>query len=253
MARALKSIVNEVINDSDVVIEVLDARMPNETRNLNIEKRISIKRKTLIFVLNKCDLTNKEFLEKTKHELNKIAPCVFTSTRYRYGITLLKKKLLRYKEARVCVIGYPNTGKSSLINALRGKHSTRTSSIPGFTRSQQWIKLKQGILLIDTPGIIPLDQTDDLKLALINSKHPDRLKDPESVAIHIINLLLKENPDSLKETYNIELKDKPSLILIDIALKRKKLRKGGIPDIELTSKMIILDWQNNKLRLLQAI
>lgn len=253
MARALKSIVNEVINDSDVVIEVLDARMPNETRNLNIEKRISIKRKTLIFVLNKCDLTNKEFLEKTKHELNKIAPCVFTSTRYRYGITLLKKKLLRYREARVCVIGYPNTGKSSLINALRGKHSTRTSSIPGFTRSQQWIKLKQGILLIDTPGIIPLDQTDDLKLALINSKHPDRLKDPESVAIHIINLLLKENPDSLKETYNIELKDKPSQILVDIALKRKKLRKGGIPDIELTSKMIISDWQNSKLRLLQAI
>lgn len=249
MKKSFRSIINTVITESNVILEVLDARMPNETRNIKLEKNIIRNNKKLILILNKCDLTNRPYLEKTRKELSKIAPCIFTSTKLRYGISILKKMLFRFKNPRVGVIGYPNTGKSSLINALKGKKSAKTSPIAGFTRAKQWIRIDKNILLIDTPGIIPIHEMDEIKLALINAKHPNNLKDPESVALHIIKLFLKENPLALRQRYDVALKDNALEILNEIAIKRKKLKKGGVPDLETTSRIIILEWQKNRLNL----
>lgn len=236
-------IVNEIIREADIILEVLDARMIEETRNEEVENKVKKADKKLIYVLNKCDLVDKKELEKKKKAL-KLNPCIFVSSTEFLGTTLLRREILKQNKGEPCtvgVLGYPNTGKSSLINALAGRGGAKTGQEAGKTRGRQHIRVDKKILLIDTPGVLPYKQDDEIRLSIIGSKNPQNVKDPDLVAMKIIEI------SNAKEYYNVEGCDS-ELILENIGLKLKKMKKGGEVDIRNTSIKIIQDWQKGKIK-----
>ena len=133
--------VNDVIEKADIIIEVLDARMISQTRNIEVEHKVKESKKILLYCINKCDLVDPEKTKKLSHFLK---PGVFISSTQKLGTTILKKKILELghgKPVLVGVVGYPNVGKSSVINALSGRGAARTSSQSGFTRGLQKVKV----------------------------------------------------------------------------------------------------------------
>src|SRR3990170_7559787 len=137
-----KVMVKDVIKKADILLEVVDARFPDETRNSEIERDIARSKKPFIIVLNKCDLVSKENIEKTKSRLEQIAPTVFVSSKEKFGTTMLRHKILEIagiKGRNIIVgsLGYPNTGKSSVINGVAGKHKASTSPVSGHTKGLQ--------------------------------------------------------------------------------------------------------------------
>src|SRR3989344_8471730 len=132
--------VNKVLVNSDIIIEVLDARMIEETRNMEIEEKIERLGKKILYVITKCDLAD---IKKLEEERKRLRPSVFISSTEKLGTTILKKKILELchgERVVVGVVGYPNVGKSSLINALSGRGSARTSAQSGFTKGLQKIR-----------------------------------------------------------------------------------------------------------------
>lgn len=242
-------VVFNVINESGIILEVIDSRMPEKTRNKYLEKYTLKRHKKLIIVINKCDLVKKEDLEKIKRKFN--LPCVFISAKQHLGTLILKGKIMQFAKkfpVRVGIIGYPNTGKSSVINALKGRHAARTSPIAGFTKGKQWVKVTDKILLIDTPGIIPHSKLSETELVLASARSLESIKDPEGVAVAILKLVNKTNPDILKIRYNLKVEKIFHKSLEIIAKEKKKLKKGAMPDTELAAKMIIQDWQKGRLK-----
>ncbi|NCO97498.1 MAG: GTPase [Candidatus Aenigmarchaeota archaeon CG_4_10_14_0_8_um_filter_37_24] len=250
-------VVRQVIEESNVVIEVLDARMPQETRNRKAEKMVKLYRKPLIFAVNKADLVRMGTVRENRRILEKDAPCVFVCTKNRRGITFLKKKIFEIAKKRsrrrmlsVGVIGYPNTGKSSLINALAGRKKAKVSPIPGFTRGVQWISGGPDIRLLDTPGVIPLSEEDKLKQALTGVLDSSRVEDPEDVARSIIKTFLEKDKKAFERFYGIEVKTKRfDFIISKLGKARNMLKKGGMIDEKRVYFMIINDWQKGKLLL----
>ncbi len=245
MAKVFWKMVNEVIARSDIVLEILDARMVEETRNTEVEKRIEKYGKQLIYVINKCDLVPDSWLTKAKKDLFPVA-CV--ASKSRKGKTQLREKILRYakkKEVKVGVVGYPNTGKSSVINMLKGRASARVSPKSGYTRGIQLVKADNRIMLLDSPGVFPFDKGDEVRLAMIGTKNPQELKDPELCAMELI-IALK---GKVEKNYGAKKGADEEETLENIALKLKKLRKGGVPDTETVSRIIIKDWQAGKIEL----
>jgi len=246
--------VQNVIQQSDIVLEIVDARFPQQTRNLSLEQSIISKGKKLIIVLNKTDLISKNSAKKIKQDLSREHPVVFISAVKRQGQSILRNEILRYvkkSEITVGVIGYPNTGKSSLVNMLRGKKVAKTSLKAGFTQGEQWIKLGKNIKLVDTPGIIPFEEREESMLVLIGAKSSEQVKDPVSAAEIIIMHLLEHNKSGLEKNFGIEITDAddPEKVLEKIAVSRKRLLKGGIADILGVAKQLIRDWHKGKLRI----
>ncbi len=239
MKRSYWRIVGKIISKSDIILEILDARNFEESRNEEVEDKVKRRGKKLILVANKVDLISKKEQKKLKN-------CVYVSTKERKGIGILRQKILslapRHKVV-VGVVGYPNTGKSSVINSLAGRHKAKTSPKSGFTRGYQYIRIGR-ILLIDTPGVFSFGEKDDVKLALIGSKDQTRLKDPEFVALKLIKVL----KGKVEEFYKIKDEKSYEKKLVLIALKLRKLKKGNEPNTIETAKIIIKDWQKGKIR-----
>lgn len=236
-------IVDRVIKESDVVLEVLDARMIKETRNLEIEEKVKKLGKRLIYVINKCDLADQKALAGLKRELT---PSVFVSARERLGTTMLRNRILQVgAKLRVVVgvVGYPNTGKSSVINALAGRSKARTSPQPGFTKGLQLIRADNRIQLIDTPGVIPYCEDDEEKHALIAAADASRVREPELVAMQLIERL----DGRVEKHYGMEKADDAEEALEAIAMRLKRLKAGGKPDTEATARMIIRSWQKGEI------
>ena len=234
--------VNSVIRESDLVIEVLDARHIEESRNYEIEKKVNQAGKKIIYVINKCDLVNKESLKQIK-----LKPSVYISSIEHLGTTILKKKILELSKGNnvtVGVLGYPNVGKSSLINALAGKGKAKTSSESGYTKGMQKIKVDNKILLLDTPGVFPRKEKDSAKHGKIGAIDHAKIKDPEFVVLKLI----EDNKEQIKNYYEVEGENIEE-ILEKIAFKLKKLSKGGKPDLEATSRYILNEWQKGKIKL----
>jgi hypothetical protein len=234
--------VNNVISDSDILLLVLDSRMAQETRNYEIEKKVASYGKPLIYVLNKCDLVDKTIVEQYKR---KIPNSVFISAKFHLGTVLLREKILSTagrlnleSKVRVGVLGYPNVGKSSLINALKGRGSAKTSSISGFTKHIQKIRTSK-IILLDTPGVIPYKEDDLLKHNIIGTIDHNKEKNPDIIAVS----LMERFPGVIEKYYDVELCSDKEDTLISIAKKRNCVTKGSKPDILRAAKMILKDWQ----------
>jgi ribosome biogenesis GTPase A len=244
-------VIENIIKDSDIILEILDARMPNISRNIELEELIEKKEKELIFILNKSDLISPKELRKKFQKLNKIKPTFIISSKQKIGTKRLREYLFKIGKKqdwfKIGIVGYPNTGKSSVINSLVKKNKAVVTSRAGTTHGAQWISLKDNILIIDSPGIIPLKKDDEIRLALIGSKNIEKIKNLELVAREIIKLF--ENKTKLYSFYKLSSKPKnPEELIEEIGKKRGFIRKGGQIDISRVAIQIIRDWQNGKLR-----
>ncbi|MBI5391879.1 50S ribosome-binding GTPase [Candidatus Woesearchaeota archaeon] len=134
-----------------------------------------------------------------------------------------------------------------MINALKQKHSANTSPKPGFTKALQKLKIAPEIYVFDTPGVIPYGERDPLKHALMAAADPNIIKDPDIVAMHIIERFYKENKSVFEIFYGIEMAEDPVETLERLAKRLNALKKGGKPDIMKTARKIIEDWQRGKV------
>jgi ribosome biogenesis GTPase A len=242
-------IVNKVINEADVLLLVLDARLVEQTRNIEIENKVKNMGKPLIYVITKCDLADKKVTEKYKE---KLVPCVFISATEHLGVNMLRERvLIEGKKAfpkqyrfRVGVLGYPNVGKSSLINAMKGKHAAPTSIMSGYTKGIMKVRADNRIMLIDTPGVIPYKEKDEEKHAFIGTIDYTKAKNPDLTVM----ALMEKFPGLIEEFYGVkEYEDKEETIA-EIAKKKNILKKKAEPDIDRASRMILRDWQLGNIK-----
>ncbi|VVB79782.1 GTPase Der [uncultured archaeon] len=256
-----------VIEDSDIVLEILDARFLEETRNKELEEEILKKGKKVIFILNKADLVDPKKIPK--EQLKELLPYVFISCKEREGVRELRKKLQieskrivrkpltaeQIKQGfdnriKVGIIGYPNTGKSSLINVLVGKNAAGVGSDAGFTRGMQKVKLTSDIVLIDSPGVIPKDQYSQIKTDKItkNTKVGGRsysqVRNPEDV----VHLIMTDHPGILEEHYKLDTKGDVDELLDRLGRKKGILKRGGEPNTDLVARNVLKEWQTGKIR-----
>ncbi|MBT3720727.1 GTPase RsgA [archaeon] len=235
-------LVNKVIKEADILLLILDARMPKLTRNREIEEKIRQNKKQIIYVLNKCDLVEKNQLDDIKKGFD---PCVFVSSTQKLGGTLLFKKILELSKGEDCIVGvlgYPNTGKSSVINLINGKKAASTSSYSGHTRGVQFVKAKGKIKLIDTPGVLQFNEKDIEKKILIGVMNPQHVKEPDFYAM----LLIEKKPEIFEKYFDIKYGDGTDF-LEKLALKQNVLIKGGLPDTKRIGRKILQDWQQGKI------
>lgn len=250
--KKIPSLVKEIIEVSDIILEILDSRFIQETRNKELEGLIKHQGKKIIYVLNKSDLVNL----KSKIigvSLFKISPYIFVSCKRRRGVSELRNKIkieakkldITGRKVQVGVIGYPNTGKSSIINVLSGRSSARTGSEAGFTKGVQKISLSSDIVLLDTPGIIPgLEYSHTREEAIkkhakIGARTSNTIRDPEMVVFE----LMKNYSKQIEKFYKIDAKGDSEVLIEKLGRKKSFLKKKGVVDEDRTSRLIIKDWQ----------
>ncbi|MHA1380458.1 MAG: GTPase [Candidatus Helarchaeota archaeon] len=241
-------IVYKNIKFADVILEVLDARDPLGTRNKKIENYIVESNKVLILIINKADLIPRSIIQKWTSLFQKEFPTIYTAQSKKFGLSIriLKKEIKKRcnkSDIKILIIGYPNVGKSTIINKLKGKITVGTSPEAGFTRGKQFIRISENMILIDTPGIIPFDETDDINLVLKNALRVEKFKDPYFVVDKILNKIDKK---IISNAYNIEFSDVDEL-LEKFARKRGKILPGNKPNLDEAARIIIRDWQRGKI------
>ncbi len=246
----------------DVVIEVLDARIPYSSMYPNIKKLIA--ECPRLILLNKADLVDisslKQWRDLIKKETNsKVLMTSFKNSSDindilssvvllgRPKIEKLMQKGLLERPARVMVVGMPNVGKSSVINKLIKKAKTKVGAKAGVTRQQQWVRINPKVELLDTPGIIPLKQECQeiaQKLAFVNSVGENAYDNIE-VANELLMNIAKKHSDTVKNHYNLTAENE--LTIDNIALKRNWLVKNGEPDVERCAIFILTDFREGRL------
>ena len=240
----------QAIKNADVVIFVLDARMPEISRNKDLEKKLKESGKEVLIVFNKIDLISSNKIRNLQRD-NK--NCFLVSTTSKNGISSLRLKLqklgkaLNVENLEVGMVGYPNVGKSALTNVLIRSAKTKVSSKAGTTKGLQWAGGSK-IKILDSPGVIPFED-DEVKLGILGAKNPEKMKNPELVAIKIIDLFMKEGTKNLELKYKIKINEEDDNydIFVKIGESRSPLKKGGIIDETFTAMLIIKDWQIGKL------
>ena len=250
----------EKLNLVDVVIEVRDARIPLSSSYTNIEKLLGDKPRLLL--LNKADLVDKEELKSWIKYLKDTTKCPIITTDAKGAKdlalvvknavdlaepriqALMSKGLLR-RAARAMVVGMPNVGKSSVINKLTKSSKTKIGAKAGVTRQQQWVRINPKLELLDTPGIIPTKQDDQLqaaKLAFVSSVSENAYS-PEPVAQALLDLLAESKySNQVFDYYKVE-----ELTLYTIAQSRNWILKADSLDTERTAKYILKDFRDGRL------
>ena len=253
--KAFDLIAKEVIAVSDIVLEILDVRFIEQTRIPILEKMITDAGKKLIFILNKSDLVDtKQMVEEGK--LGDVKPYVFVSSKLRRGKLQLLRKIkmeiakanIKFPRAHVGIIGYPNTGKSTLINYLAGRKSAPTSSEANYTRGAQKIRLTRDIILLDTPGVVPpmednLLQRSIIKKAEIGAEKYTQTKDPELV----VGNLIRKHGSEIEKFYGMEHEEDYEELAEKLGRKFNLLLKGNRVDLDKTYRRILKDWQEGKI------
>jgi len=245
--------VRHVVQKADIVLLVVDARMPELARNEELERLVAAMRKTLVIVFNKIDLVSAKDLAVLK---NRFKTAFFVSASKNLGISKLRAQLyiiskqIGIELPHVGVVGYPNTGKSALINVLARGARTKVSSVAGTTKGIQWVRVGK-LRVIDSPGVITYKENEE-KLGFIGAKNPEQMQNPESVASEIIDHCIEKNKRALEDFYGVEINgaDEEDLneVMLRIGKNKGYLAKGGIVDEKRTAIAIIRDWQKGKLR-----
>ncbi|EHP68769.1 putative GTPase [Metallosphaera yellowstonensis MK1] len=245
-------LVKDVIRRADLIVEVLDAREPRLTRSRSMESLVERLGKPLLLVLNKGDLVPRGVLESWKRcfELEG-HPTVYIAATQHMGTKLLRtsiKEAMRGRGGIVGFVGYPKTGKSSIINALKGRHSATTSPhpfSPGYTKSLQLFRIDSKLYAIDSPGLIPPDG-NPLERAIRGSR-PEDLEDPVKVALALIERIEEFSRGSLGKVYKVDYTS-PLDLLEKIARKRGWIyRSNGEPIVDQAAVQLIRDYHEGKI------
>ena len=248
----------KVVDSSDVIVQVLDARDPMGTRCHHLEAHLNkdaMKRhKHVILLLNKVDLVPAWVTKRWLHTLSREYPTLafHASVTNPFGkgavLSLLRQfSRLRMDKQNISVgfIGYPNVGKSSVINALRTKKVCVTAPIPGETKVWQYVNLTKRIFLIDCPGVVYHDTEDTDTDAVL--KGVVRISQLEDAWEHIPDVVARVKPDYLKRAYKVQSWESPEDFLQQVARLTGRLLKGGEPDLNTAAKMVLYDWQRGRI------
>lgn len=262
--KKTKELIKSNLKLVDVVIELLDARIPISSKNPDIDNLIGNKPKVII--LNKSDLSDPKelnnwisfYAEKgikaipvnsiSGEGMNNLIDAVKNSVKDK--IDAMKNKGRKVRAIRVMIVGIPNVGKSSLINKLAGKKTAKTGNKPGVTRGKQWIRLRKDLELFDTPGILwPKieDQEVGLNLAFTGAIK-DEILDIDELCVKFLEKISTMYSDNLKNRYKFDVLDEdPVMIMESIGKKRGCIRSGGVIDYSKVSKIILDEFRKGTL------
>ena len=259
-----KRLIIEHLKAVDVAAELLDARIPLASANPMGEELLSGKPR--IVILNKADLADPEMTKawesyyKRKGVAAVSMSCGNGKDKKKF-LRLIKKAAgpmlekwkrrgLKTRLARIMILGIPNVGKSTLINFISGTAAARTANTPGHTRGKQWVRLSQGLDLLDTPGVLwPKfeDQVAALRLAATGAIAGD-VFDADTVVPELMRVLARTAPDALREKYGIEdAAADPQILLAQAGKRRGCILPGGAIDYARVQTMILNDFRSGKL------
>lgn len=262
MTKAVR-MMQENIKLIDLVIELVDARTPMSSKNPDIDSLAG--NKARVILLNKADLADpagnaawtEYFKEKGFHVLE-INARTGAGVRAVQGLVqeACKEKIerdrrrgIKNRTIRAMVVGIPNVGKSTFINAFAGKGCTKTGNKPGVTKGKQWIRLNQNLELLDTPGILwPRFENQQVgeRLAMIGSIN-DEILHVDELAAAILIYLQKHYQGKIHERYETEESGDAYAMLKEISIQRKCFLKGEEPDLLRTSRIIVDDFRGGRL------
>ncbi|XP_031375293.1 nuclear/nucleolar GTPase 2 [Punica granatum] len=245
----------KVIDSSDVVIQVLDARDPPGTRCYHLEKHLKehCKHKHMVFLLNKCDLVpawaTKGWLRVLSKEYPTLAFHASINKSFGKGSLLsVLRQFARLKSDKQAIsvgfVGYPNVGKSSVINTLRTKNVCKVAPIPGETKVWQYITLTKRIFLIDCPGVVYQNKDSETDIVLKGVVRVTNLADASE---HIGEVLRRVKREHLQRAYKIKDWEDENDFLVQLCRATGKLLRGGEPDLTTAAKMVLHDWQRGKI------
>ena len=247
----------------DLVIELVDARIPLSSRNPDIDELG--KNKARLIIMNKSDLSdearNQEWASyfkgmgyfvvqldaRSKVGMKTVTNVVMDACKEK--IERDRKRGIKNRPVRAMVVGIPNVGKSTFINSYAGKACAKTGNKPGVTKGKQWIRLNQNVELLDTPGILwPKfeDQMVGLRLALIGAIK-DEILNIDELSIELVKILTKHYPNVLSERYGVREEIEPVKILEGIAENRKCISKGNELDYSKAAALLIDEFRSGKL------
>lgn len=258
-----RRMMEENIKLIDLVIEVVDARIPSSSRNPDIDSLA--KNKARLILLNKSDLAdegaNQAWIDYYNSE-NIL--CIKLNSKTGAGIKQInsavekacheklerdRKKGIMNRPVRAMVVGIPNVGKSTFINAYAGRACAKTGNKPGVTKGKQWIRLGKNIELLDTPGILWPKFDNQLvgrNLALIGSMN-DEVVNIEDLAFEAVSFLMERYPGRLSERYGVDEEKEPLMLMDDIAKRRGCLKKGAVTDYEKLAGIVLDDLRSGRM------
>lgn len=259
-----KRLIIEHLKAVDVAAELLDARIPLASANPMVEELLSGKPR--IVILNKADLADPEMTKawesyyKRKGVAAVSMSCGNGKDKKKFlrlikeaagpMLEKWKRRGLKTRSARIMILGIPNVGKSTLINFISGTAAARTANTPGHTRGKQWVRLSQGLDLLDTPGVLwPKfeDQVAALRLAATGAIAGD-VFDVDTVVPELMRVLARTAPDALREKYGIEdAAADPQILLAQAGKRRGCILPGGAIDYARVQTMILNDFRSGKL------
>lgn len=258
--KKTRELIAENLKMVDIVIEVIDARIPVSSRNPIIDELVKTKKR--IIILNKSDLSDGKANAQWSDYFKKQGSMVLAmNCMSGGGVNQLYKILnrlqdeknegqIRKKPLRMMIVGVPNVGKSSLINRMTGKKSAKTGDRPGVTKGKQWLGLENGMQLLDTPGILwPKfeDPEAGLNLAFCGSIK-DEILDVATLALELIKVLQRDYPQLLKDRYKLdEIKEDALTNMENIALKRGFILPGRRIDYERCAKTVLDEFRSGKI------
>ncbi len=258
-----KRAMQEDIKLIDVVIELVDARIPFSSKNPDINSLAQ--NKSRILLLNKSDMADPAVMKhwiryyeqqgylamavnsKKRNELKQVHALIQKACKEK--IERDRKRGILNRPVRAMIVGIPNVGKSTFINSFAGKACTKTGNKPGVTKGKQWIRLNKQVELLDTPGILwPKfeDQQVGKHLALIGSIKDELLQSVE-LALELIPFLVEEYPGTLAQHYQLQEEGKPTDILLAIARSRGCVKTGNEADYDKAAFLLLDDFRNARL------
>ncbi len=247
----------------DLVIELVDARVPQSSRNPDIDDLG--RQKARLILMNKADLADEKqnlewesyFREKgffvvkldarTKAGMKEISSVIMDACKEK--IARDRKRGIKNRPVRAMVVGIPNVGKSTFINTYAGKACAKTGNKPGVTKGKQWIRLNKNVELLDTPGILwPKfeDQRVGLYLAMVGSIK-DELLNKDELSLELIKILLENYPGALAQRYEVSEGQEPAGVLMEIAKNRNCVKKGGELDYSKASALVVEEFRSGRI------